>query len=518
MFGTISPKRCALPDARRTEYDRFYCGVCQSLGAHHGLLTRGTLSDDAVFMSLLADAILDTGAEPDSCRCPLIPIRIKKTVNPRSVAMRYATAVQMLLGDQWLADRAMDGRAAFRWARRLASGHVARARAALDELGIDAAPLRGVEARQASCEVLGVTGPVEAAAPTENALGFLFAQLANLPGAVEPVKSAEARENLRLLGAAVGRLIYYIDALEDLKKDLERSEFNPCVVRTRAGHLEISAGRAIQCIDIVGRDLVSVPKLLAALPLVRHREVLEHLLCDRLARRARQAIDTGRKLAQELPRALIVWLGGLAWPRRTVYSFAAWMAWIFIWLQLTGSALAEKVTGTNKRTQAKAQKSPSGPSGVATKSTGDPLESGTAANKDQADKQAEAARLAKDYPGNTLLPSRSSSSPGDSSTAKSPENGSGGSNSSSSGSGGSSSSSESSGSSCSNPCSGCGDTCSSCGDSCSSCGDSCKGCGDGCKGCGDGCSSCGDGCKGCDGCCSGCGDCGKCGDCGSCCK
>lgn len=506
MFGTLKPKRCALPEQRRSEYDRFYCGVCQSLGEHHGLLTRGTLSDDAVFMSLLADALLDAGAEPDSCRCPLVPLRIKKTVNPRSVAMRYATAVQMLLGDQWLADRAMDGRAAFRWARALASGHVTRARRTLDELGIDTAPLRGVEDRQAGCEVLGVTGPVEAASPTENALGFLFSQLAQLPGVIEQATTCEARENLRALGAAVGRLIYYIDALEDLKKDLERGEFNPCLSRTRAGGLEISVGRVVHCVDTVERDVAMVPRILAALPLARHREVLEHLLCDRLARRARQAIEQGRRLAGDMPRALILWWRGLAWPRRTVYSFGAWMVWIFIWLQLTGTALAEKVTGATRRTPAKDQKSPSGPGGVAARSS-DPLASAPASD---ADKQAEAARLAKDYPGNTVLPSRGGPSPSSPSTAKSPEGG-GRNGSAPSSSGSSSSSSESSGSGCSNPCSGCGDTCSSCGDSCSSCGDSCKGCGDGCG-------SCGDSCKGCDGCCNDCGDCGKCGDCGSCCK
>lgn len=506
MFGTLSAKTCALSDERRTEYNRFYCGVCQSLGEHHGLLTRGTLSNDAVLMSLLADALLDVGAEADSCRCPLVPLKIKKTVSPHSVAMRYATAVQMLLGDQWLADRAMDGRVAFRWARSLASGHVRRAQATLDELGLDTAPLRGVEERQAGCEVLGVTGPREAAAPTERALGFLFAQLAQLPGVVAQAKTAEIGETLRLLGAAVGRLIYYIDALEDLKKDLERGEFNPCLTRRRDGQLEISPGRVLYCVDAALRDVAALPELLAALPLVRHRAVIEHILCSRLVLRARQAVELGRRLAGDMPRALLAWWRELAWPRRTVYQLAAWVVWLFVWVQLTGSALADKVTGTSKRTQAKDQKSPKGPGGVATKASSDPLAPSPAS--DAPDHQAEAAKLAKDYPGNTVLPARSGTS-GSSSTAKAPE----GSGNSGSGSatGSSSSSSGSSSSGCSNPCSGCGDTCSSCGDSCTSCGDSCKGCGDSCG-------DCGDSCKGCDGCCNGCGDCGKCdcGNCGSC--
>jgi len=122
MFGTLRPGRRDLSPAARREHHRFYCGLCQSVGQSFGQPWRALHSHDAVFMSLLADGLAAEAAAPDRCRCPMMPLIHRPTVSPESPAMRYAAALQMLLGDQKLADRAAEGGAAARLARPLVAG------------------------------------------------------------------------------------------------------------------------------------------------------------------------------------------------------------------------------------------------------------------------------------------------------------------------------------------------------------------------------------------------------------
>src|SRR5262249_3838555 len=146
-----------------------------------------------------------------------------------------AAAMQMLLSDQWLADRAAEGRGVARTARPLLSGKVEAARAILSELGLDLADLDGFEERQAGCEKPGETGPREAAAPTAAAFSLGFGQMVRRPGIAPEAATLEARASLAAFGEHLGSAIYLIDALDDLEKDLRGGAFNPCLSRASGG-------------------------------------------------------------------------------------------------------------------------------------------------------------------------------------------------------------------------------------------------------------------------------------------
>lgn len=331
MFGTLKPRLCVLQPDARAAYDRYYCGLCKGLGDHYGQLARGLLSQDAVFMALLVDALALTAAEESSCRCPLMPVVHRPTVDPASVAMRYASAVQMLLGDQLLADRAMDGRRAYASARRWIAGHVMVARATLTELGLDTAALEGFEHRQARREATGAS-PDEAAAPTAEALAHVFAALADLPGMPDAVRAPAARESLRELGASVGRAIYLRDALEDLRDDLIAGAFNPCVTADVSGVREVSPARVEEAAVGLRREVDGFGTKLDALPLVRHATVLKNILCGEFRAKSLAAVASARRDADEVVRAL--WASAArrsrldrAFMRAALAVFVAW-AWV----------------------------------------------------------------------------------------------------------------------------------------------------------------------------------------------
>ena len=264
--------------------DGSYCGLCKTLGSEFGQAWRVTLSYDAVFMAILADAVQDTGAVPASYRCPLVPVHHRPAVAHDSPAMRYAAAVQVLLGDQWLADRGADGRRLARLTRPLLRAPVARARSLLRDFGVDVGALEGVERWQQAVEA-GHPNPREAAMPTSSALGLVFAAVADLPGTMAAARTDAARRSLAALGATVGRVIYLTDALEDLPQDRRNGSFNPCLV----GDV-VSPERLRNAREVLGSALERMSALVDMMPWRRHREVIANILCDRLASQSRRAM------------------------------------------------------------------------------------------------------------------------------------------------------------------------------------------------------------------------------------
>ena len=285
MFGTLKVNRTSIDEAAQQVHSRFYCGMCKTLGSEFGQPFRATLSGDSVFMALLADAFMQNGALSATVRCPLAPVRYRSAVEHDSPAMHFAAAIQILLGDQWLADHAMDGQSIPRLARRLLETPVSRALQLLEDLGVDLQALNGFEFHQKMIEE-GNPTPSEAASPTSSSLGLIFSAMADLPDAIPEIKTEASRNRLRLLGSEVGLVIYLADALEDLEQDQKENSFNP--------YLEdgsISSVRLRGASRDLKRALKRIEVLVTTLPLQRHRELIRNILCDHLAGRARDAMD-----------------------------------------------------------------------------------------------------------------------------------------------------------------------------------------------------------------------------------
>jgi hypothetical protein len=500
VFGTLKPARAAFDCRTRGEWQRFYCGTCQGIGEQFGLGYRGLLSHDAVFLGLLVDGLQTEPAPPDRTRCPIVPIVHRPTVSPNSVAMRYCAAVQLLLADQWLADRAIDGRSFARIARPLIAKPAERARATLAELGSDLAELIGIEDRQAAAELPGTTGPDDAAEPTASALALVFERIAGLPGVVPELDGEAQRATLARLGRAVGTTIYLVDALEDLEGDRRAGAFNPCLVHDYRGRAQFSAARVRRATALLNRASVEIRGALAALPLRRHGEVLENILLTQLGARARFAIVGAERM-----------LAGFT-ERRGILRFAQALVALGIvfvtglWARIVKAASETGQTESESGTDSETGAETAGETGGEAATTGAEPPSGT--------------DPVTDTGGGVVNPDAGGSPcPCFSWIGELIQGCCGGLADACAGLG------ESFGA-CGACLQGCGDTCGGCGQGC---GEGCSGCNSGCDGmcsscngaCGSGCGECSNACSGCGECgnaCSGCGDCGcsGCGDCGNC--
>ena len=431
MFGTLSPHGCDLSSEQKLEHRRFYCGLCKSLGDSFGQPMRATLTHDAVLLGLLVDALASDGAAPSSCRCPIMPVAMRPTVDPRSTAMRYAAAMQVLLGDQWLADREADGKRAARLARPLLGEKVEQARQMLRELGFDSGALEGFEHEQVAVEHSAGVSAAQAAAPTARALATVFAGMARLPGLVEVDPQVLGR-----LGEALGQAIYAQDALEDLPKDLRRGEFNPCL---RDGAIDGAA--AEETSKLLTRALAIMRAQVAALPLQRHREVVESVLVVHLGSQARRAMGIARSFASEAERQKRADRAALpAWAR-------AWLSVVEA-VQTLGAQAARAMAFV-----AALFFSPAAHAGVPRTFQWIPRIDDCSSCGKACDGCNDCGKACNGC------------------------------------------------NECGKSCNQCGDVCNKLGDACSHCGDGCSRCSDGCTHCGDGCNQCGNNCNHCgDGC------------------
>lgn len=487
MFGTLKPPRCGSLPVVQQSYRRFYCGTCQGLGAHFGLARRALLSHDAVFMAILVDAIQVHAAAPSRCRCPMMPTVFRSTLAPDSVAMRYAAALQMLLADQWLADRGADGQ----WAARVvrpwfSDGPARRAAAHLAALGVELPALRGFESRQIAVERgQGVPRPEVAAAPTAAVLAMAFEAAAELPGAAQAFSSQDARGRLAEFGASVGAAIYVLDALEDLEKDARTRDFNPCLDTDG----DPCSGRVSEAIMVLHTALDSANDACARLPWSRHQATLTAVL-RRFTARCEGAVSNAKTLqarSNALARARVLTPSQRVWVRVASAVSMSW-AWGVSWVVYaapTGPAALEPDIGSEVGADVGADAVPDvgGGAGSTGEASLDEPRGGCSACDGcgtQCGKGCDGCFNGCGSGFADCVGSCGSCAACPGACGRGTED-------------------------CCGSCGqGCGD-CAQCTQGCDACGKGCNGCGQGCNGCGQGCGDCGQSCHGCgQGGCQGC--------------
>ncbi|MFK7930131.1 MAG: DUF5685 family protein [Myxococcota bacterium] len=330
MFGLMKPDEARLSHSQRVRHGRYYCGLCHGVGTHVGHGWRGLHSHDAIFIATVVDGLVESAAAPSSCRCPMLPVVHKKSTDPGSVAIRFAVGVQLLLADQWVADKAEEGSKAAKFARHMLQAPVNRGATLLKELGVDTKELRAVPAEQGAAERDFDTArqsASDAAAPTERALAAVFGAIATLPGA-----DAQMTTPLTRLGHNLGRAIYLIDALEDLEEDAQEDAFNPCLLDRSPDAKRVDTA----CVDLEVA-VQQVEDAVAELAWHNNQDLVSASIGE-VRRRANTAIESARAMVTEDRKAsLATWLNQPAW----VHAAAALLtAFTSFWAAISTTAQA----------------------------------------------------------------------------------------------------------------------------------------------------------------------------------
>ncbi len=213
MFGYVLADQRLLTEEEKRRYRACYCGLCHSLKARHGQVSRLTLNFDMTFLVLLLSSVYPQEEEGGEARCGFHPVKRHPWMHDRFVD--YAADMNVALAyynclDDWQDDRSLPrlGEAALfcRGARAAAAAYPRQCGKIAECLG-----------ELARLEKL----PGNRADETANAFGALLGELFvwDEGDALAPA--------LRRFGEGLGRFIYVMDACLDLPEDLKHRKYNP---------------------------------------------------------------------------------------------------------------------------------------------------------------------------------------------------------------------------------------------------------------------------------------------------
>ncbi len=239
---------------QKSEYYGFhrthYCGVCKSIGKNYSAKDRLLLNYDAVYLAELLSLLADE--DISSWETNLVNVnqcfKMPKENLPKSIA--YAADAGMFLYKLKTEDHIHDSKNPFWYIFKLFfQGSFGRSVRRLKQIGLDVSSLTKMAADQNRIEKINFeTGDLDEflsfyAAPTAKITAYIFEK-----GAVQI-----GRDDLALsfaqLGHAFGKLIYLIDAYEDIEKDAYLRQFNPLLKFFNAKEtINHSAREEVRCI------------------------------------------------------------------------------------------------------------------------------------------------------------------------------------------------------------------------------------------------------------------------------
>lgn len=283
------------PTHGKRAYGAAECGLCAHFGARFRTRTRLLAGADPTLLLMTLEALAPEGSAVTQVRCPLtFKLTRRRAIDPTWEPLAAVAELQLVLAGEKLYDDELDRDG---WLTRLASRalgeDIERASRRLEERGFPLASLREILRRQSALEADPKSSLEGLAAPTAEAIGLIARWLGML---VQPDRS-EHGEAMFAFGASLGRLLYIVDALHDLRRDRARDHFNP--IDHALGHLSPRALGALEA--KVARLVARHREAFLALPLHRHRETLELSLVDGLARRAAEGLE----LVRAHPRPLL---------------------------------------------------------------------------------------------------------------------------------------------------------------------------------------------------------------------
>lgn len=215
MYGYVRPER---GDLKIREYESFrgvYCGLCHTLKKRYGPLLRFAVNYDLTFLAMLLAGPEPVGTCPR--RCPYHPLR--QTACPeRTDAMDAAADYTVILAYWKLRDGAEDKSALPALGCRILA-------AAIRGAYRKAARLRPAFAEVTEAELTALGELEKENCASVDAAADRFARI--LRAAADGEEDAARSRILRELLYHLGRIVYVLDAVDDLKDDMASGAYNP---------------------------------------------------------------------------------------------------------------------------------------------------------------------------------------------------------------------------------------------------------------------------------------------------
>lgn len=252
MFGTIAVDFKALSPEEKARYSAWYCGLCGQLDQSFGSAGYTGLTYDMTFLAILLSSLYGLAGRPGARRCVSRPFAAHPTATTEATA--YAADMNLFLAyyqrlDDWNDDK-----------NRAAKLHAEKMQPFIE-------PVRRRNPRQCAAieEALADIGQMEKRNELNpdlpaNRFGALLAE-------VFVWREDEYASGLRRMAGALGRFVYLLDAVNDLRADIRKERYNPLVAMLETDYTPALTMMMAECTDAFAR-----------LPLSQDEGILQNVL------------------------------------------------------------------------------------------------------------------------------------------------------------------------------------------------------------------------------------------------
>lgn len=214
MFGFVTANIKELTEEQKERYGAVYCGICRRIRSQSSQLARMSLSYDMTFLALLLMSLYEPEEAGGGRACLLHPIKKRSWIDNEYI--RYSADMNVALAyysclDNWHDDHSLSGKAMASILKPQFSKIQARYPRQCGAICSCIADLTALE--QENC-------------PNPDLPAGCFGRLmSELLVYREDFWAGQLRD----MGMALGRFIYFADAMVDYKSDLRKHKYNPFI-------------------------------------------------------------------------------------------------------------------------------------------------------------------------------------------------------------------------------------------------------------------------------------------------
>lgn len=275
MFGYVTPLK---PELKIREFEIFrsyYCGICMSIKNDFGNIPRMILNYDLTFLGLLLDSLQGEKLNIESKRCMSQPLK-KKPIILNNKALSYAGAMNVALIYYKLLDDIEDDKSIkSKLGAMVLSPYKKKFNrnvTAINDI---------IEENLKALALLEKNKDFTSIDEIAHPFSLIVAKILELYPEELEESSEELRINLFDLGYALGKWIYVIDALDDLKEDMEKNKFNPIsfLFNSENKTYEVLIEEIRPRIEFTIMNCgYNCREALDKLPIKRNKEILENII------------------------------------------------------------------------------------------------------------------------------------------------------------------------------------------------------------------------------------------------
>ncbi|MGN1398706.1 MAG: DUF5685 family protein [Erysipelotrichaceae bacterium] len=225
MFGYLTANLEILTQQQKDKYKGYYCGLCESLENDFSSFARNTLTYDLTFGCILLNSLNNSADCITTYKnCPLHPF--KKQLMITTDYNSYFSYMNMYLTYYKLLDDINDDNSL------RAKGNAKKIKKYVEIIEEKYPYVTSIIKQQLLIMAQAEKENVTNCDVCSNCFGIIIAEILSFI-------TENSKEDLKNFGYHLGKFIYLMDAVIDLKKDIKKQRYNPLVFYSDINYYEI---------------------------------------------------------------------------------------------------------------------------------------------------------------------------------------------------------------------------------------------------------------------------------------